>query len=186
MHYYSKPEMSPPATDNQRALMPIPTTRIELVDYVRSTYKKLEAELDTAGARVGNTPCVDDWTIKDLLAVRAWWTESVIDWVEAGRRGERPVTPAPGYRWKETPRLNSDVVRKSQRESYRSVRRRLRKGFERVIATIDSLDDHELLDTDAFSWAGKYPVCRWISINTARQYTTARTYIRRALRESGS
>lgn len=164
--------------------MPIPRTRTELTDHVRSTYEKLEAELDAAGARIGGIPCIDDWSVKDLLAVRIWWTENVIDWVEAGQRGELPITPAQGYLWKETPRLNANIVRKSQRMSYRSVRGRLRKGFERVMSTIDSLDDHELLDVGAFDWAGKYPVSRWISINTARQYTTARTFIRRALRES--
>lgn len=163
--------------------MPIPSTRAELTRSVRSTFDKLRAELDAAGPKLGGVPCVDDWSVKDLLAVRAWWTENVIDWVESGSRGECPITPAVGYRWKETPRLNADVVKKCRRESYRSVRGRLERGFERVMPTIDSLNDHELQDVGAFEWAGNYPISRWISINTARQYTTARTHIRRALRE---
>lgn len=163
--------------------MPIPRTRAELTRYVRSTFEKLRDELDAAGANAGSIHCIDDWSVKDLLAVRAWWTENVIDWIEAGQRGEHPVTPAEGYRWKETPKLNADVVKKSRRESYRSVRGRLENGFERTMTTIDSLDDHQLLGVSAFKWAGKYPISRWISINTARQYTTARTFIRRALRE---
>ena len=57
-------------------------------------------------------------------------------------------------------------------------------GFERVMDTIESLDDRELLDVGIYSWAGKYPISRWISINTARQYTTARTLVRRALRSA--
>ena len=163
--------------------MPIPITRAELTDLTHSTYEKLRAELEAAGARVGSLPCVDDWSVKELLAVRAWWTENVVDWIEAGRRGETPVTPAEGYAWSETPRLNADVVKAARRESYRSVRARLERGFERVMRTIDSLDDRELLDVGVFGWAGKYPISRWISINTARQYATARTFIRRALRE---
>ena len=59
----------------------------------------------------------------------------------------------------------------------------MERGFERVMRTIDSLDDRELLDVGVFGWAGKYPISRWISINTARQYATARTFIRRSLRE---
>jgi hypothetical protein len=163
--------------------MPIPGSRAELINYVYSTFEKLRVELDAAGPRVGTILCVDDWTVKDLLAVRVWWTESDIDWVEAGRRGECPVTPAEGYRWKETPQLNADVVIKCRRESYRSIRSRLTRGYERVMPAIDSLDDHELLEIGAFAWAGNYPISRWISINTARQYTTARAFIRRALRE---
>ncbi len=61
--------------------------------------------------------------------------------------------------------------------------RHLQKGFDRVMMVIDKLDDEELLRPGVFAWAGKWPIARWISINTARQYTTARTFIRRALRE---
>ena len=161
--------------------MPIPKTRRELTDYIEKTYAKLRAELDEAGPRIGRLNCVDDWSVKDLLAVRAWWTHSVVDWVEAGRRGERPVTPAEGYRWKQTPRLNADVIKKCRREPYRSVRRRLDEGYARVLPAIAALTDRELLNVGVFSWAGSYPVARWISLNTARQYTTARTFIRRAL-----
>lgn len=162
--------------------MPIPKTRQELVDLVTRSFTKLREELDRLDPGAADRPCVEDWSIKDLLAVRAWWTERVIDWVEAGRRGERPVTPAPGYRWRETPRLNAAVVRTSHDEPYPEIRARLEKGYERVVATIDELDDRELLEPGMFEWTGKYPVSRLISINTARQYTTARTYIRRALR----
>ncbi len=162
--------------------MPIPKTRQELLDLVQTNFEKLRKELETAGPKVGSLHCVDDWSIKDLLAVRVWWTEKVIDWVEAGMRGENPVTPADGYRWKETPRLNADIVRRSRRESYRSIRVRLQQGYERVIPTIDSLSDHQLLDVGVFQWAGSYPVSRWLSLNTSRQYETARTLVRRALR----
>jgi hypothetical protein len=51
------------------------------------------------------------------------------------------------------------------------------------MATIASLDDRQLLGVGTFAWAGKYPVSRWLSINTARQYTTARSFVRRALRD---
>lgn len=165
--------------------MPIPKTRDELVDYLESTFAKLDHELDEAGPRIGSLHCVDDWSVKELLAVRVWWTESVVSWVRAGMRGKHPVTPAEGYRWKETPRLNADIVRKAKRESYTSLRKRLKQGYRDVMKTIDALDDHELLDRGVFEWAGNTPIARWFSLNTARQYTTARTFIRRALRNAG-
>jgi hypothetical protein len=127
---------------------------------------------------------VDDWTVKDLLAVRAWWTDSVMDWVAAGQRGDRPIVPAPGCRWSETPRLNATIVRISKRESYRSVRKRLQTGYERISPTVESLNDRQLLKTGVYPWAGRFPVSRWIAINTTRQYQTARTFVRRAIRNS--
>ena len=92
------------------------------------------------------------------------------------------MVPPTGYAWNETPRLNADIVKKARAESLASVRGRLEKGFERVLAIIDELEDVKLLEAGAFEWAGKWPIARWISINTARQYATARTYIRRAKR----
>ena len=165
--------------------MPIPETRTELVDLVRASYAKLHGELGQLDEEIGALLCVDDWSVKDLLAVRVWWTEHVVEWIDAGRRGEVPETPAPGYRWKETPRLNADVVAAARDESLERTLARLDRGFTRVMATIDALDDEELCKVGVFEWAGNYPVCRWISINTARQYTTARTYIRRVLRGRG-
>lgn len=162
--------------------MPIPSTRAELIDLTRSSFEKLRSELESAGAGLGRLHCVDDWSVKDLLVVRAWWTERVVDWIEAGRQDEAPVTPAEGYSWRETPRLNADVVRAARGDSYAAVRTRLDRGFERAMGTIERLDDRELLDVGVFAWAGNYPLARWISINTARQYTTARTLIRRASR----
>lgn len=162
--------------------MPIPQSRSDLLDLVTTSYEKLRADIDRAGPDVAALPSVGAWTVKDLLAVRAWWTERVADWIEAGRRGESPVTPAQGYRWNETPRLNADVVAEAKGESYRAIRDRLERGFARIVRTIDSLDDRELLDAGVYRWAGKWPLARWISINTARQYATARTFVRRALR----
>jgi len=165
--------------------MPIPKTRAELIGLVTKTFTALRGELEQGGPRLAQLPCVDDWSVKDLLAVRAWWTESVVRWIEAGRRGKRPITPAAGYRWRETPRLNADLVRRAQKQSYRKICTRLERGFDAVLATIDALDDRELLEVGAFDWAGSYPLSRWISINTARQYQTARTFIRRAVRQRG-
>ncbi|MGB0716164.1 MAG: ClbS/DfsB family four-helix bundle protein [Phycisphaerae bacterium] len=163
--------------------MPIPSSRQELIQQVTLAFNKLYAELEDTKPSAGDLPCIDDWTIKDLLAVRAWWTDEVVAWIEAGRQGEIPVTPAKGYSWNETPRLNAAVVARSQGKSFQSICTQLELGFHRVRNIIDELSDSELLDAGVFEWAGKWPIARWISINTTRQYTTARTLIRRALRQ---
>ncbi len=164
--------------------MPIPKTRAELVAQLDTSYGKLRSEIEQGGPRLGSMHCIDDWTVKELLAVRTWWTDNVVAWVVEWRKGGSPVTPAPGYRWNETPRLNNDIAKSAKRESYASVRERLDKGYSKVLKLVDSLSDHELLDTGVFPGAGSYPVRRWISLNTVRQYTTARSFIRRAVRET--
>lgn len=165
--------------------MPIPRTRNELIELITTSFDKLRTELDHGGPALKELTCVDTWSVKDLLAVRLWWTESVVEWIEAGRRGETPVTPATGYGWSDTPRLNADLVEAAHQTPYETIRSRLEAGVARALATIDSLDDTELLEVGVFEWAGKWPISRWLSINTARQYATARTSVRRALRNQG-
>jgi len=163
--------------------MPIPKTRRELVDLIETEFQKLDVELQDVDAELAEGICVDDWSIKDLLAVRTWWTKNVVNWVEQGKQGQFPVTPAKGYRWKETPRLNADIVNKSRKRSYKAIVTDLRRQYSRLLATIDSLNEKELLEIGTYEWAGRYPISRWLSINTARQYHTARSYVRRVKRQ---
>jgi len=164
--------------------MPIPKTRAELITQLETSYGKLQSEIEQGGRRLSSVHSIDDWTVKELLSVRAWWTENVVKWVVEWRTGRSPVTPAPGYRWNETPRLNNDIAKRAKRASYVAVCARLDNGFSNVMKLVDTLSDHELLDTGVFPGAGRYPVRRWISINTIRQYTTARSFIRRAVHET--
>ena len=165
--------------------MPIPKTRQELIDDVVSSFTKLSQDLDRGGEQLADMICVDDWSTRDMLAVRVWWTEHVVQWVGAGLRGESPVTPAKGYRWRETPRLNADIIKQSRGVSFPQLRKRLEVGYHSVLDIIARLDDKQLLEQRVFPWAGSYPVSRWLSINTARQYTTARSFVRRVIREKG-
>ncbi len=92
------------------------------------------------------------------------------------------MTPAVGYSWHDTPKLNNQIVSDSKRKTYAAVLKELKAEYDRACNVIDRLDDSGLLDVGVFGWAGKYPVSRWLSINTVRQYTTARTYVRRAIK----
>ncbi len=162
--------------------MPIPKSRLELINLVKKEYQKLQNKLEWVDAKLANQICVDDWSIKDLLAVRLWWTENVLNWIDQGKQGGQPDLPAKGYSWKQTPRLNNEIVTRSRKRAYKNIVRDLDTQYHRLLKTIDDLNDDELLATGHFQWAGNYPLCRWLSINTARQYHTASTYIHRVIR----
>ncbi|MEO0478945.1 MAG: ClbS/DfsB family four-helix bundle protein [Planctomycetota bacterium] len=159
----------------------IPRTREDLLQGLSRAFDKLQATLDEAGPRSSGLLCVEDWSLRDLLAVRVWWAESIADWIEAGRTNTTLDLPAPGYAWRETPRLNDDIVRRSKTDSLRSLRSRLEQAVERVRSQVDELSDRQLLEPGAFEWTGRYALARWISMNTTRQFKTARIYVRRAM-----
>ena len=159
--------------------MPIPTTRNDLLEQVSSAFEKFDAEMDKFTPESSNTICIDDWSVKDVVAIRLWWTQNVLNWIAAGIKGETPQLPAPGYQWNETPRLNNEIKAKAKNQDYKQLVKELRGEYARLLETVATLSDQQLLEVGVFSWAGRYPISRWLSINTTRQYTTARTYLRR-------
>ncbi|MDJ0106070.1 ClbS/DfsB family four-helix bundle protein, partial [Rhodococcus erythropolis] len=89
-------------------------SREELASALDSAYSKLDALLDgVAEADAFDAVAVDAWTVHDVLAVRVWWAEAVVEWIGAGLRDETPQTPAAGYKWTQTPALNQSVVEAS-------------------------------------------------------------------------
>jgi len=163
--------------------MPIPKTRQELRNQIMTEFQKLDAELKKTDDESANVICIDEWSIKDIMAVRLWWTRNVLNWIDKGKLGEIPELPAAGYNWNETPRLNENTVDKSRGRTFASIVSAFRRQYSRLLTTIDELDDDELLKAGFFEWAGTYPVSRWLSINTVRQYHTARTLISRTRRK---
>lgn len=145
-----------------------------MIEAVTRDYARLVDVLDPS---LGSRICVEDWTVKGLLAVRAWWSEAVVSWVRTAAAGDEPVLPAPGYKWNETPQLNAEIARR--RVSYRAAVERLDAAYRDVLHVIGEVDDHTLTTPGVYSWAGKNGVCGIINLNTARQYRTARTFILR-------
>ena len=165
--------------------MPPPRSRSELLGALEVAFEALRRAICDRDEIFGALPAVDDWSVRELLAVRVWWTERIPMWIEAGRSGISPPLPAEGFRWTDTPRLNAMVVAASKEETLGQTWGRLEAGFHAVGRAIETLTDRELLETGVFDWADRWPVARWVAINTTRQYTTARTHIRRAARDAG-
>ena len=164
--------------------MPIPKNREDLVVSIREQFQKLAQTLDKCGPGFGSAAVTEEWDVKQLLAIRAWWSKAVVDWVQEGKDGEIPETPGLGFSWKDTPELNNVIAAKAKRKSYKAVREDLLRQYQRVMELATALSESELFEKGVFQWTGTMPVARWLSINTARQYQTANTLIRRLLKQT--
>jgi len=94
------------------------------------------------------------WSVKDVLAHLIEWQQMNLDWYAAGRRGEKPAMPAPGFTLRELPRLNEMIYRKHHRRSLQAVLRDYRSYHERVVALIEALPDTDLVTLERFCWTG--------------------------------
>ena len=160
----------------------IPKNRQHLIELVEQNFAKLAQQVRLLDFDNANRVCVDELTIKDILAIRLWWCKAVCDWIEAGRKGIEIALPAEGYTWQQTPALNADIAENSQEIPYNQIIDDLYKVKSEIMRMIDQLDDRELTELNMFSWTDKWPVMRWISVNTSTQFETAAAYIRKALK----
>ncbi|MGE5832982.1 MAG: ClbS/DfsB family four-helix bundle protein [Acidobacteriota bacterium] len=137
-------------------------------------------QMTTAGVTRGG------WSVKDVLAHLVEWQKMNLDWYGAGLRGETPGMPAPGYTWRELPRLNKMIYRKHLRRSLQAVLRDYRTCHERIVALIETVPAADLVTLERFSWTGpSWTLSDYLRANTAAHDLWARTRIRRWWREQG-
>ena len=126
------------------------------------------------------------WSVKDILAHLAEWQQMNLEWHEAGLRGEKPAMPAPGFTWRELPRLNETIYLKHRRRSLQAVLDDYRSCHERIVALIDALSDSDLITLGRMSWTGpSWTLSDYLRANTAAHYLWARRRIRRWWRSQG-
>jgi len=120
------------------------------------------------------------WSVKDVLAHLVAWQQMNLDWYAAGRRGDKPAMPAPGFTLRELPRLNAMIYRKHHRRSLQAVVRDYKSYHERVVALINALPNEDLVTLGRFSWTGpSWTLSDYLRASTAAHYLWARTRIRR-------
>jgi hypothetical protein len=118
------------------------------------------------------------WTVKDVIAHMAAWQAMMLAWYTAGLGRQQVAVPAPGYSWRETPRLNQAIYRKHRRQSLRAVTDDLDRNHERIIGLVEELSDRELLTVGRYAWMGpSWTLSDYVRANTASHYRWARRHI---------
>lgn len=120
------------------------------------------------------------WSVKDILGHLVEWQIMNLDWYAAGKRGEKPAMPAPGYTLRELPRLNQMIYRKHHRRALQAVLKDYANYHARILALIQALSDEDLVTLGRFSWTGpSWTLSDYLRASTAAHYLWARTRIRR-------
>jgi hypothetical protein len=112
----------------------------------------------------------DGWTVVDLVAHLAEWQTMFLTWCADGARGIAPQMPAPGYTWRETPRLNRDIWAKHKHRSLVAVRDDFDAGYGRIGQLVERLPEEALLRPGHFPWTGKHPLTTYLGPNTVSHY----------------
>ena len=88
-------------------------SKAELLDLSQNEFSKLEALLDTIPPELAAKKCVDQTSIKDVIAHRAYWIRLFMGWYADGQAGKDVSFPADGYTWNQLNDFN-ERIRASQ------------------------------------------------------------------------
>ena len=154
-------------------------TKAELLESIRGARQSLEKKF------AGLTPeqmvwpgSMDHWSVKDILAHLVDWEQRFIGWYQAGLRGEVPQTPAPGYTWRELPRLNQAGYEQHKDDALEQVLERFQQSYWEILALVEGMTEGEIFDAKVYPWTGDSALLPWIAANTSSHYNWARRNIR--------
>lgn len=155
----------------------------ELIQAIQTQYQKYIAEFanipetqkDLAVEGVDKTPSQN-------LAYQLGWLNLMLEWDRKEKQGLDVQTPTPDYKWNQLGGLYQSFYNKYGNTALQTQVDELNALVDQFIAWIDSLNEAELFEVGQRKWAttkARWPLWRWIDINTVSPFTTFRTKIRK-------
>lgn len=154
-------------------------TKKGLLDSIRSTREILEKKFTKLTPEQMVWPgSMGEWSVKDILAHLVDWEQRFISWYKAGLQGEVPITPAPGFTWRELPRLNHEWYQRHKNDSLENVLEQFAQSYQEIYTLVEGMSEQEIFEEKYYEWTGSSPLLIWIAANTSSHYNWARRNIR--------
>lgn len=154
-------------------------TKQELLESIQSNRELLEKKYSTLTPKQMEWPgSMDGWSVKDILAHLVDWEQRFIEWYKAGQKGVIPDTPAPGYTWRELPKLNQKGFDHHKDDSLEQVLEQSRNSYREIIQLVEGMREEEIFEANYYEWTGNSSLLTWIAANTSSHYNWARRNIR--------
>ena len=160
--------------------MPLPANKTELQRRLQDAHAKLAetaaavpAEREREPALAGGlSPC-------DLIAYQIGWGRRLLAWEASEADGGVAEMPAPGYKWNQLGALAQAFYAEHRERTLAQ----LLAEFEALVGELQSFvaatSEEALFGLGQRRWAGpKWPLVKWIQVNTIAPYGSARAKLR--------
>ncbi len=134
-----------------------------------------EEHKDLSIAEVDRTPA-------EIIAYQLGWLNLVMNWDRDEQAGKPVSMPHPQYKWNQLGAMYQSFYSTYSHYSLHELRRLLNKTEHQWQDWISTLSDDELFIQGMRQWTGtnpKWPMSRWIHINSAAPFKTFRAKIRK-------
>ncbi len=158
-------------------------TKAAFVDDIRVQRKRLVKNLAGFSPEEMVRPgLIGDWSGKDGLAHLMDWEQLFIGWYQAGRRGEKVETPAPGLTWREMDLLNQRIYEQYKDMPLEEVLATSAASYEQILALLEGIPEDELFAPGCYPWLNGGRLVDWAAANTCNHYYWAKNLIRKNTR----
>ena len=155
----------------------------ELIAEIKQRYQKYITEFETIPEELRNTRIEEvDKTPSENLSYQLGWLTLLLGWEEKEKAGFEVQTPAEGYKWNNLGGLYQSFYETYGTKTLAEQITQLTKKVIELCTWIETLNDKELFEPEQRKWAttkAKWPLYKWIHINSVAPFTNFRTKIRK-------
>ncbi|AZA80061.1 DfsB family protein [Chryseobacterium sp. G0186] len=162
--------------------------KTELIEEIRKRYSLYDQEFESIKEDEKELlkPGVDK-TPSQNISYQIGWTSLLLQWETDEKEGIDVKTPTPDYKWNNLKGLYESFYDQFSSYSLHQQREILQNQVSEIIEWIEKLDDKTLFVPEQRKWAttpAKWPVWKWIHINTVAPFKNFRTQLRRWKKET--
>lgn len=164
--------------------MPRPTNKTDLLAQSHRDHAALNALIDSlAPAERERTfkPGTMNRNIRDVLGHLHHWHMLMLGWYAVGMNGGKPVMPAVGYTWANTPELNRWIHLNYSAMPLGEMRALFERSHADVMALIEAHTDAELFTKKRYAWTGSSSLGAYLTSSTSSHYGWALKCMRKGL-----
>lgn len=161
--------------------MPLPANKRELLNSFDAAFSKLFDELASVpfeqervpGIEGGLSPC-------DLVAYQIGWGRLLLAWDRLEAQGRPVEMPAHGFKWNQLGPLARSFYQEFGDHTLAQLLSRFAALADEIRGFIEASSEGLLFGVGERRWAGaKWPLAKWIQVNTVAPYGSARTKLRK-------
>lgn len=156
----------------------------ELIEEIQKTSKLFILEFDTISESEKDKSIEGiDRTPSQMIRYQLGWITLLMGWDRDEAAGKEVITPTKDYKWNQLGGLYKDFYKQYEDDSLSELKKKYVDLVSELVEWLNSFSNEELFGQDIRKWASstpsKWPIWKWVHINTVAPFKSFRSKIRK-------
>ena len=156
----------------------------ELIEEIKKTSKLFILEFDTISESEKDKSIEGvDRTPSQMIGYQLGWLTLLMGWDRDEAAGKEVITPTRDYKWNQLGGLYKDFYEQYEGDSLAVLKKKYVDLVSELVEWLNSFSNEELFGQDIRKWASstpsKWPIWKWVHINTVAPFKSFRSKIRK-------